>query len=171
MSPDEQLRIRPAVSDDAPAITEIYNDAVLNTTATFDIEPKTTAERRAWLESHDQRHPVMVLEIEGEVVGWAALSPWSDRDAYEHTAEGSLYIHPDYRDRGCGRQLNAAITDLARHLGFHTLIAQVAGGSDASIHLCESFGYQHIGTMRQVGRKFGRFLDVHLFQLMLTDEP
>jgi len=170
MNSDAQALIRPAQIGDAAAIAEIHNHAILNTTATFDVDPKTTADRVAWLHSRDPRHPVLVLEIDGTVLGWACLTPWSEKKAYANTVEGSLYIHPDCRNRGYGRQLNTAITDLARELGFHTLIARVAGDSDTSIHLCESFGYRHIGTMKEVGLKFGQLLDIHLYQLILTDE-
>ncbi len=103
-------------------------------------------------------------------MGWACLRPWSEKRGYDDTVEGSLYVHPDYHNRGYGQQLNAAITDSARELGFHTMIAQVAGDSDTSLHLCESFGYRRIGIMREVGRKFGQLLDVHIYQLMLSDE-
>jgi phosphinothricin acetyltransferase len=170
MGSNSQGLIRPAESRDAAAIAEIHNHAILNTTATFDVDPKTTADRLAWLESRDERHPVLVFEIGGEAAGWACLTPWSEKKGYEDTVEGSLYIHPDCRNRGYGQQLNAAITASARELGFHTLIARVAGDSDTSIHLCESFGYKHIGTMKEVGRKFDQLLDVHIYQLMLSDE-
>lgn len=167
MSLHPQVLIRPATHKDIPIITDIYNEAILNTTATFDIEPKSRGERLAWLDSHDERHPVLVLESEGRVCGWACLSQWSDREAYDHTAEGSLYMDPQYHNRGYGQLLNTALTDAARELGFHTLIARVSGSSDISIHLCKKFGYQHIGTMKEVGRKFGEYLDLHMFQKML----
>ena len=159
--------IRPAAIRDVPAITAIYNHAIVNTTATFDIEPKTEAERLEWLQARDERYPVYVAEIDGQVAGWAALSRWSERRAYDVSVEGALYIHPDFQGRGLGRRLNAVITERARDLGYHTLIARIAGGGDASMHLCETLGYEYVGKMKEVGQKFGQYLDVHLYQLML----
>jgi phosphinothricin acetyltransferase len=161
--------IRPTVDDDVPAITAIYNEAIRTTTATFDTDPKTVDERRAWLRSHDERHPVLVAVLDGAVVGWASLTHWSERRAYDGTAETSFYVQEDHRGAGIGRQLKQAIIAEARRLGFHTLLARVAEGSDASIHLNEAYGFQHVGTMKQVGHKFGRFLDVHIMQKMLND--
>ena len=167
MSSDPKVLIRPAKRDDIPAITDIYNHAIVATTATFDIEPKSTTDRLAWFKSHGARHPVLVLETDDQVRGWACITEWSDREAYNDTAEGALYVDPEYHNRGYGQLLNTAITETARELGFHTLIARVTGNSDVSIHLCKKYGYQYIGTMKEVGRKFDQLLDVHLFQKML----
>ncbi|MFO1095610.1 MAG: N-acetyltransferase family protein [Planctomycetaceae bacterium] len=162
-----QLRFAGLELTDAPAIADIYNEAILTTTATFDTEPKSVEERTGWLESHDDRHPVLVAEVDGRVVGWAALSPWSDRCAYADTAETSFYVHSAHRGRGIGRGLKAAIIEEARRLKYHTLIARVAEESSESIHLNEAAGFVHVGTLREVGRKFGRRLSVHIMQKML----
>ena len=162
-----ELLIRRAETADIAAITAIYNEAILTTTATFDTEPKTVAERAEWLASHGDRHPVLVAELDAQVVGWACLSRWSERKAYDETAETSFYVKAEFRGRGIGRRLKQASIDEARRLGFHTLIARVADGSEASLHLNECFGFRHVGTLKEVGRKFGRLLDVHVLQLML----
>jgi phosphinothricin acetyltransferase len=159
--------IRPATLADIPAILEIYNEAILTTSATFDTEPKTLEERTSWFRSHDERHPVLVAVVEGKVAGWACLSSWSERRAYDGTAETSFYVQAAYRGRGIGRQLKEALIREARRIGIHTLIARVAEGSQESIHLNESCGFVKIGTLREVGQKFGRFLDVHIMQMML----
>jgi phosphinothricin acetyltransferase len=161
------MLIRRAQPADAPAITAIYNEAIASTTATFDTEPKSVEERSQWLAAHDERHPVLVAEIDGQVVGWASLSRWSDRRAYDDTAETSFYVAAAHRNQGIGRRLKRAIVDEATTRGFHTLIARVAEGSEASLHLNRSFGFEHVGTLKQVGRKFGRLLDVHILQKML----
>jgi phosphinothricin acetyltransferase len=161
------IQIRRALPSDVDAITAIYNEAILTTTATFDTEPKTTAERLEWFTAHDERHPVLVATVGGTIVGWASLSRWSDRPAYDDTAETSFYVQSKYRGRGIGRMLKEAIIEEARKLHFHTLIARVAEGSQESLHLNESAGFVHIGTMKQVGRKFGKLLDVHILQKML----
>jgi L-amino acid N-acyltransferase YncA len=164
---DPRLTIRNACLSDVEAITEIYNEAILTTAATFDTMPKSVADRLEWLKSHDDRHPVIVCELKGRVVGWASLSKWSERSAYDDTAETSFYVKKEYRGRGAGRMLKEAIIDAARRLKFHTLIARVAEGGDASLHLNESLGFVQVGTLKEVGRKFGRLLDVHILQKML----
>jgi phosphinothricin acetyltransferase len=159
--------IRRAVLSDLDAITEIYNEAIATTTATFDTEPKTTFERLTWFQSHGERHPILVADLAGKVLGWACLSPWSDRRAYADTGETSFYVKSEHQGQGIGRQLKAAVIEEARKLGFHSLIARVAEGSRESIHLNESFGFFHVGILKEVGRKFGRRLDVHILQKML----
>jgi phosphinothricin acetyltransferase len=101
------------------------------------------------------------------VVGWASLARWSERRAYDDTAETTFYVHSAHRGRGIGRRLKEAIIAEALRLQFHTLIARVAQDSNESLHLNKSFGFEHVGTLREVGRKFGRLLDVHILQKML----
>ncbi|MDA1055915.1 MAG: GNAT family N-acetyltransferase [Planctomycetota bacterium] len=161
------LNIRRSELTDLDTITAIYNEAILTTTATFDLEPKTREERLNWFQQHDDRHPILVAELDGLVVGWACLSHWRPRCAYEDTGETSFYVKQEHRGIGIGRQLKRAIIDEARRLGFHTLIAGVAEGSDASLHLNESFGFEVVGTFKEVGRKFGKRLDVTYLQLFL----
>lgn len=160
------LTIRAAQLGDVPAITEIYNEAIRNTTATFDTEEKSVAERQAWLAAHDHRHPVIVAEIDGVVVGWASLTPWSDRCAYSETAELSVYVHLDWRGQGIGKQLMQTVLALGRDCGLHTVLTRIAAENGISVHLHELCGFTTIGVMREVGRKFGRLLDVVMMQLI-----
>ncbi len=161
------LNIRPAEVADLDAITNIYNEAIHTTTATFDTKPKTENEQLHWFESHGRKHPIIVAELDGIVVGWACLTRWSDRAAYRETAETSFYVKQEHRGKGIGQELKKNIIDEARSLGFHSLIAKVAEGSQASIHLNRRFGFTDVGTLKQVGRKFGRRLDVHIMQKIL----
>jgi len=156
--------IRPAELGDAEGIAGVYNEAVLTTVATFDTEPRSLAEQRRWLRHHGPRHPVLVATSETEVVGWSALSAWSDRKAYDGTGEVSVYVRADWRGRGVGRQLLGEIVARADAAGLHTVLARISAGNPVSVHLHEQVGFRPIGLMHEVGFKFGRWIDVELFQ-------
>lgn len=156
--------IRHARPEDLPAITEIYNEAVAQTVATFDTRPVSLDEQRHWLAEHGGKYPVMVAEADGPVVGWASLSKWSDRCAYADTAEISLYVLKRMQGRGIGRRLIETIIAEGRRVGLHSILARIAEGNAVSVHLHEAVGFQLVGVMREVGRKFGKLLDVHLMQ-------
>jgi phosphinothricin acetyltransferase len=160
------LTFRKATPDDLGQITEIYNDAIQKTTATFDTEPKSLEQQESWFANHDAGHPILVAEEDGLIVAWASLSQWSDRCAYCDTAEISLYVREEYRGKGIGKQLMKAIIQEGKTTGLHTVIARIGGSNKISADLCKSFGFQYIGTMREVGKKFGQLLDVHLMQLI-----
>ncbi len=164
------LQIRPVTEFDILAITDIYNDAILNTTATFDTEVKTVEERLIWLRNHDANHPVLVAEINNEVIGWASLSKWSDRSAYDSTAEVSVYVQKDFRDQGIGKRLLEVITLEGQEKGLHTLISRITEGNEKSIYLHERLGFVTIGTLKEVGRKFGKLLDVHMLQRVFPEK-
>jgi phosphinothricin acetyltransferase len=156
--------IREAQIQDLEGITEIYNEAILNTAATFDTETKTADEQREWFEKHGPGHPVLVAESDGAVVGWASLSEWSDRCAYSDTAEISLYVKEEFQGKGAGMMLLEAILDAGEKAGLHSILARISEGNDVSVHLHEFVGFRHIGLMKEVGRKFGRLIDVCLMQ-------
>ena len=159
--------IRPATCDDISAITRIYNHAVLTTVAAFDIREKTAVEQEDWFSHHGERHPVLVADTGGDIAGWAALSAWSDRSAYDDTAEVSLYIDEPYQRRGIGRALMAAIIQAGEESGLHSLISRIAEGNDVSVRLTEAMGFRHIGVMHEAGYKFGKRLDVYLLEKLL----
>lgn len=164
------LTIRFAETADAAELADIYNEAIRTTTATFDTEPKSAKDRESWLASHDERQPVWVADVGGKVVGWAAITAWSDRPAYNETGETSFYVAEAFRSQAIGRALKSHLIAQTRRLGYYTLLARMAEGSEASIHINKSFGFRHVGTMKNVGFKFGRRLDVHLMQLMLNKD-
>jgi phosphinothricin acetyltransferase len=123
-------------------------------------------EQEKWFANHDASHPVLIAEQDDLIVAWASLSQWSDRCAYSVTAEISLYVKEEHRGKGIGKQLMKAIIQEGKTAGLHTVIARIADGNDVSIELCKSFGFQHTGTMKEVGKKFDKLLDVHLMQLI-----
>ena len=152
---------------DLPGIVEVYNQAVVSTVATFDLEPKTVEAREPWFIEHDDRFTIFVTERFGRVVGWSALSRWSERPAYADTCEISLYVDEGHRRQGIGRDLMRTAIEHAVRVPFHTILSRIASENAASIRLHDLFGFFRIGTMREVGFKFDRYLDVDLYQLML----
>ena len=145
---------------------EIYNDAVIHTTATFDTEQRSIESQMEWFRKHKKNHPVFVAEKNNEIVGWASLSPWSDRCAYDTTVEVSVYIHKIFRGQGIGSKLLEIVTLEGKKFNNHTVISRITQGNEVSVHLHEKLGYRHIGVMKEVGFKFGKFLDVQMMQLI-----
>jgi L-amino acid N-acyltransferase len=160
------LTIRKATLSDLKAITDIYNEAILNTVATFDTTPKTLDEQKTWFEKHGPKYQVLVAVEAKTIVGWASLSQWSDRCAYAETGEISAYVREEYRGKGVGRKLSEAILKAGKDAGLHTVIARMVASNEGSIHLAASLGFKPIGVMREVGRKFGKLLDVNLMQII-----
>jgi len=158
------IEIRKATPGDIAAITEIYNEAVLTTDATFDTLPKTVEEQTTWFESHGSKNPVLVAEANHQVCGWASLSQWSTRCAYENTAEISLYVKEHSRNNGIGKALMEAVLLEGEKVGLHTVLSRITSGNTVSINLHRQFGFEHVGTMKEVGRKFGKMLDVCVMQ-------
>ena len=159
--------IRLATLDDAPAIRDIYNEEVTTSTVTFDLVPRTLEQQREWLTKRSGAHVVTVAEIDGAVAGFASLSPYRDRPAYSTTVEDSVYVLSTSRGSGVGRALLTDLVDRAGMHGFHTVIARIVGGHDASIALHQAVGFQHVGVEREVGRKFRQWLDVVVMQRLL----
>jgi phosphinothricin acetyltransferase len=162
--------IRRAEPRDHPAILSIYNHYVERTVSAFDLEPRSLDESLKWFEGRDDRHPIIVAEDDGEVCGWASLSRWAPHGAYAHAVEISVFVHPRFKGRGHGRGLMAELLRLAAELGHHAVISRVAEGNEASRRMHENAGFSYVGTMSEVGRKFGRWLDVHIYQ-KLIDGP
>ena len=160
--------IRKASIEDISSICNIYNDAVLNTTATFDIHEKTIIEMKTWLLSHDERHPVCVVDIKGFVVAWGSISKCFERAAYVDMSEISIYVSSDYQRRGFGKSILNWLIEQARIHKFHTLIAFITGKNVPSINLLNSSGFTHVGTMKEVGIKFGKRLDIEILQYMIN---
>jgi phosphinothricin acetyltransferase len=158
------LTLTRATIDHLEGITEIYNEAVLTTTATFDLEPVGLDEQRIWFAEHGKKYPIFVAIEDDKVLGWISLSKWSGRCAYADTAEISVYIKDGFRGKGIGRKLMEKVLAEGKETGIHTVIARIADESTASIRLHESAGFTHIGTMKEVGKKFGKLLDVHMMQ-------
>jgi phosphinothricin acetyltransferase len=159
--------IRLATASDLPAINDIYNHYVLNSTCTYQEDPETIEARRAWFERHGEKHPVTVAIVDDRVIGWGSLSPFHARCAYRNTVENSVYVHHEFHRRGIGSILLRDLVERARVLGHHTIIGLIDGEQTASLALHERFGFVKVAHLKQVGFKFGRWLDVIYMQLML----
>lgn len=164
------MDIRPATAADAEAIRGIYNREVTGSTVTFDLVPRSSEDQRRWLEARSGAHAVLVAVDDDQVIGFASLSPYRDRPAYSTTVEDSVYVDADHLGAGVGRALLTALVATARGHGFHAMMARIVGGHEASIALHRSVGFDLVGVEREVGRKFGRWLDVVIMQRLLTDD-
>ncbi len=159
--------IRAAEAGDLRAIAEIYNDAVLNSSATFDTEPATLEEQ--WLRDRSHPYALLVAEHEQEVVAWAALRAFASKPAYRFTAENTVYVREDMRGKGVGKALMGRLLEVAAENGFRSVIARIAAPDPASERLHRRFGFRRVGVEREVGHKFGRWLDVVVMQRMLAE--
>lgn len=146
----------------------IYNPVVESSTATFDLVPRTLEQQRSWLSDRSGARIVLVAEDDGDVVGYAAISPYRERAAYATTVEDSVYVHDAHHGRGVGRALLEELVTTARAHGFHAMMARIVADHEASIALHAACGFEIVGHEREVGRKFGRWLDVTLMELLLT---
>ena len=163
------ISIRPAREADLEEMRSIYNEAVEKTNATFDIEERTEQGMILWFRDKGETYPVIIAETEGRVAGWASLSKWSEKKAYDTTAEVSVYVRERFRKRGIGKRLIEIITLEGGSSGFHSLLARITQGNEISMHLFESYGYVHFGTMKEAGKKFGKFWDVHFLQRIFPE--
>jgi phosphinothricin acetyltransferase len=164
----DEVVIRRAVREDAPAMAAIYNQAVACSTATFDTVPEYPDDRERWLDEHTApQHPVLVAERDGRVVGWASLSRYSTRCAYEATVEASTYIDENETGRGLGTALSEALLEAGRAGGVHAVLARICTENTASLAMSRKLGFEEIGVMREVGVKFGRALDVMWLEKLL----
>jgi phosphinothricin acetyltransferase len=161
------MEVRLATLDDAEAIREIYNREVTGSTVTFDLVPRTLADQRAWLAAHAGAHPAIVAVDGGDVTGFGSLTAYRDRPAYSTTVEDSVYVHQDHRGKGIGKLVLDELMRLATVHGFHAVMARIVGGHEASIALHRACGFELVGVEREVGRKFGKWLDVALMQRLL----
>jgi phosphinothricin acetyltransferase len=162
------VKIRPARAEDMPKIAEIYSDAVLNDTASFELEAPDPAEMERRWKALGSAYPYLVAEREGVVVGYAYAGPFRTRPAYRATCEDSVYIAPEAKRRGIGRALLSAVIDDCTARGFRQMIAGVSGG-DASIALHEALGFRVVARFPSVGFKFGRWVDVIMLQRALGE--
>jgi L-amino acid N-acyltransferase len=145
----------------ADGMRAIYNREVESGTATFDITPRSLEDQLEWIAEHSGAHPAVVaVSDQGEVVGFGSLSPYRPRAAYSTSVEDSVYVAEEFQGQGIGRAVLEELLRLAEAHGFHAVLARIAGDNEASVALHVRCGFELIGTEHEVGRKFGRWLDV-----------
>jgi phosphinothricin acetyltransferase len=159
--------IREAVASDAAAIAHIYNESVTGSTASFQAEPETEESRGVWLAEHDDTHPVIVAERAGEIVAWGALSPFRPREGWRLTVEDSVYVAAEHQRQGIGRLILTDLIARARLAGHHCIVAAISADQPASIALHAALGFMEAGRIREGGRKFDRWLDCVLMELIV----
>lgn len=164
----QPVLIRDAVEADLPAIRDIYNHAVEHTTAIWNEVLIDVDNRRAWLELRRAKgFPVLVAEKDGKVAGYASYGEWRAFDGYRHTVEHSVYVDRDCRGAGIGRQLMLELIARAKAADIHVMVAAIEAENTASIALHERLGFRLVGIHREVGIKFGRWLDLAAMELKL----
>jgi phosphinothricin acetyltransferase len=161
------ISIRAATESDLPAINDIYNHYVRHSTCTYQEAPEPLDRRREWFQDHDEKHPVIVAEADGQIIGWGSLSAYHARSGYRHTVENSIYVDHLHHRRGVGSRLLEELILRARGLGYHAIIAGIDAEQAGSVALHTKFHFQKVGHLRQIGFKFGRWLDVLYMQLLL----
>lgn len=159
--------IRKAELNDIERLTAIYNWAVENTTASFDIQTQTVEQRTLWFSHHNDRHPLIVYEFDCYVVGYASLSEYRSKEGYKDTCELSVYIDPKYQRRGIGKKLMDCIIELGKEKRFHVIMSGICADNEISIKMHEKLGFELCGNMKEVGFKFGRYLNCLFYQLFI----
>jgi len=159
--------VRPATPDDAEAICAIYNQGIEDRSATLETELRTPSERRQWLSSREPRHPVIVAETGGGVVGWGSLNLFNPRDAYRHVVDFSVYVERGSRGTGIGRRLLERLIELARDLGYHKMVLSAFPFNPAGMALYEKMGFTRVGIYREQGLLDGKWVDTVIMERLL----
>jgi L-amino acid N-acyltransferase YncA len=163
----ESIHIRPAGAGDAEAICAIYNQGIEDRNATLETRLRTTEEQRQWLAARSERHPVLVAEEAGAVVGWGSLNPFNPRAAYDHVADFSVYVARSSRGAGVGRRLLERLIEVAREIGYHKLVLAAFEWNVSGIALYTRMGFRHVGIYREQGLLDGRWVDTIVMEKLL----
>lgn len=161
------ITVRPASAADAAAICTIYNQGIEDRVATLETELRTPEERRQWLAARGPRHPVIVAEAVGEVVGWGSLNSFNPRKAYDYVADFSVYIERRWRGKGVGSRLLSRLIELARELGYHKLVLSAFPTNPGGMALYEKFGFRTVGVYKEQGKLDGQWVDTIIMEKLL----
>ncbi len=162
------ITIRPATESDLPAILEIYNEIIANTTAVYYYEPHTLEMRKQWFDERKEKgFPVFVAEEDGVILGMSTIGPFRVPTAYQYTVENTVHVAAHARGKGVGKLLLAPLITAAKEMKLHAIIAGIDASNEVSLHLHRSFGFEEVAHFKQVGFKFGRWLDLKFLELIL----
>lgn len=161
------MLIRDAAETDLNRIVEIFNDAVITSTATFERNPQTIESRGEWFRAHGKTHPLIVATYDGSVIGYCSLSKFQSNCGYSQTAELSIYVHKANRRKGVATELMKDILQRAKRSELHVIISSISSDNAPSIRLHEKFGFEKVAHLRQVGCKFGKWHDTTYYELIL----
>jgi L-amino acid N-acyltransferase YncA len=159
--------VRPATAADAAAICRIYNQGIEDRLATLETELRTAEERRQWLRRRGPRHPVIVAERGGEIIGWASLNVFNAREAYRFVADLSVYIDREWRGKGVGRVLLTRLVELGRQHGYHKLVLSAFPFNAAGVALYERLGFRTVGIYKEQGQLDGEWVDTIVMERLL----
>lgn len=162
------ITVRQATENDLPQILDIYNEIIKNTTAVYYYEPHTFEMRKAWFDERTQLgFPVFVAEEAGVIMGMSTIGPFRVPTAYKYSVENTVHVAAHARGNGIGKLLMPPIIEAAKDLGLHTIIAGIDASNEVSLRLHKSFGFEEVAHFKEVGFKFGRWLDLKFLQLIL----
>ena len=162
------IAVRNATENDLTQILDIYNDAILNTTAVYDYEPHTLEMRRQWLETKQQQgFPVFIAEENGEVLGFSSIGPFRAWAAYQYSVENSIYVKDGQRGKGIGKLLMQPLIDAAKELKMHAIVAGIDAENEGSIELHKKFGFVEVAHFKEVGYKFDKWMDLKFLELIV----
>ncbi len=163
------IEIRNATANDVPAMLEIYNEIILNTTAVWHYEPHTLEMRKEWFEQRQQEGFPIFVAVEGEkMLGFSSFGSFRPWLGYKKTVENSVYVASDSRGRGVGKLLIPPLIEAAKQIGLHAMVAGIEAENQASIALHEKFGFVEVAHFKEVGWKFGRWMDLKFLELIIT---
>ncbi|MFT3680584.1 MAG: GNAT family N-acetyltransferase [Ferruginibacter sp.] len=162
------IEVRQAAEKDLPAMLEIYNDIIVNTTAVWHYEQHTLAMRAEWFEQRKQQgFPVFVAMENGVLLGFSSIGPFRPWPGYSKTVENSVYVAANARGKGVGKLLMPPLIDAAKSLGLHAIVAGIDAENETSIALHKKFGFEEVAHFKQVGWKFDRWLDLKFLELIV----
>ena len=166
------MNLREATEADLPELRDIYNHALLHTTAIWNDDVVDVENRRAWFQARaTQGYPILVAEIDGRVAGYASFGDFRVQDGFRATVENSIYVIPEAQGKGVARALMAALVDRARACGKHVVIAAVHDDNTASMQLHQALGFRTTGVLHEAGQKFGKWVNLVFLELRLDDRP
>ncbi|MBI4589728.1 MAG: N-acetyltransferase [Candidatus Rokubacteria bacterium] len=162
-----ELTVRPARPTDGEAIATIYNQGIEDRVATLETDLRTPDERRQWLASRRRRHPVIVAEARGHVVGWGSLNPFNPRKAYDYVADFSIYVERGWRGKGIGSRLLTRLVELGGDLGYHKLVLSAFPTNTGGMALYQKLGFRTVGIYREQGKLDGQWVDTIIMEKLL----